>query len=187
MYQGEKCSVIWGGSDASGRLIWVISRKKLIWGFLFVFWLWTFLSWTTTKLLCFNQWLYCVTEKKNQIRSRTKANSLIFRHFQPFHEKFLLPIAHYHIITTKTKKKSRLKKILQHDIVTKKLLLSKWAFVSLFCLYVHRIIAIYTWYLSSFLVEKCLATSVVWGNLGTTTTKPISRSISCMSYVFINY
>ena len=34
MYQGEKCSVIWGGSDALGRLIWVISRKIiLIWGF----------------------------------------------------------------------------------------------------------------------------------------------------------
>ena len=32
---------------------------------------------------------------------------------------------------------------------------------------VFRIIAIYTWYLNSFLGEKCLATSVVWGNLGT--------------------
>ena len=37
MYQGEKCSVIWGGSDALGRLIWVISRKIIDLGFFFVF------------------------------------------------------------------------------------------------------------------------------------------------------
>ena len=145
-------------------------------GFFFVFDCELFPSWTTTtKLLCFSNWWLCVIEKKKpKIRSRTKANSLISRRqLQPsFHEKFLLPIAHYHIITT-TKKNNRLiPMILQHDIIfffKKKTF--KWAFVSLFCIYVHRIIAIYTWYLSSFLVEKCLATSVVWGNLGTTTTK----------------
>jgi len=170
MYQGEKCSVIWGGSDALGRLIWVISRKIiLIWGFS----LSLIVNFFLRELLLLSCFVFLIDDfvwlKKNKpkIRSRMKANSLISRRqLQPsFHEKFLLPIAHYHIITT-TKKNNRLiPMILQHDITFFKKKTFKWAFVSLFCIYVHRIIAIYTWYLSSFLVEKCLATSVVWGNL----------------------
>ena len=120
MYQGEKCSVIWGGSDALGRLIWVISRKIiLIWGFS----LSLIVNFFLRELLLLSCFVFLIDDfvwlkKKPKIRSRTKANSLISRRqLQPsFHEKFLLPIAHYHNITT-TKKNNRLiPMILQHDI-----------------------------------------------------------------------
>ena len=99
MYQGEKCSVIWGGSDALGRLIWVISRKIiLIWGFslslIVNFFLRELLLSCFVFLIDDFVWL---KKKKPKIRSRTKANSLIFRRQQQqpsFHEKYLLPIAH---------------------------------------------------------------------------------------------